>query len=286
MSVTGSPEAVVCETGPVPHYETLQVELADAVATVYLQRPAKANAINATMWDELQQCFGWLDAEPGLRVVILAGRGKHFCAGIDLDMFADITVADGEPARISERLRRHILRLQGNLTAIETCRKPVLAAIHGSCIGGGVDMSCCCDMRYCTQDARFSIKEVAIGMAADVGTLQRLPRLIGDGAMRELAYTGRDMDAAEAMALGYVNRVYADHPTLLQGVGQIARQIAANSPLAVRGSKEMILYARDHSVRDGLNYVATWNAGMLSRADLMASVTAQLNKGAAVAYED
>ncbi len=282
MSATGQPEQ---ETSVIPQYETLQITLVDAVATVYLNRPEKANSMNAPMWTELQACFEWIDAEPGIRVAILAANGKHFCAGIDLGLFSDVVPAGSEPGRASERLRRTVLRLQDNLSAIEKCRKPVLAAIHYTCIGGGIDMISCCDMRYCTEDAYFSIKEIEIGMTADVGTLQRLPRLIGDGMLRELAYTGRKLAAQEAKELGFVNRVYADRDALLEGVTEIARQIASHSPLAVRGSKEMILYARDHTVTDSLNYVATWNAGMLSRADLMGSVEAQM-KGETVTYED
>ncbi len=269
-----------------PRFETLEVSIESHVATVCLNRPDKANSMNMAMWDDLQRCFEWLDQASGVRVVILAGNGKHFCAGLDLGAFADVLGAsDAEPARRAERLRRTILRLQGNLTAIERCRVPVLAAIHSTCIGGGVDMTCCADMRYATEDAYFSIREVDIGMTADVGTLQRLPRIIPDGVVRELAYTGRNMDAEEARALGFVNKVFENRDTLLREVTAIARTIAAKSPLAVRGSKEMLLYARDHSVAEGLNYIATWNAGMLSQADLQAGIAAQMSKSPAV-YED
>jgi enoyl-CoA hydratase len=177
------------------------------------------------------------------------------------------------------------LRLQGNLTAIEKCRVPVLAAIHKTCIGGGVDMTCCADMRYATEDAFFSIREIDIGMTADVGTLQRLPKIIPDGMVRELAYTGRNMDAAEARAVGFVNKVFDNRETMMREVTAIARSIAAKSPLAVRGSKEMLLYSRDHSVSEGLNYIATWNAGMMSQVDLQAGIAAQMSKSHAV-YED
>ena len=140
-------------------------------------------------------------------------------------------------------MRRTILRLQGNLTAIEKCRVPVLAAIHNTCIGGGVDMTCCADMRYATEDAYFSIREIDIGMTADVGTLQRLPKIIPDGVVRELAYTGRNMDAEEAREVGFVNRVFEDRDTMLREVTALARSIAKKSPLAMRGSKEMLLYS-------------------------------------------
>ena len=268
-----------------PSYETLAVSLDRHVATVCLNRPDKANAMNGPMWSELQQCFEWLDEEPSVRVVILAGNGKHFCAGLDLEVFSQLVSESDDPARRSEDFRRTVLRLQGNLNAIERCRKPVLAAIHHTCIGGGVDMTCCADMRYATEDAFFSIREIDIGMTADVGTLQRLPKLIPDGVARELAYTGRDMGAREACEVGYINRVFADRDSMLQEVTRIARAIAEKSPLAVRGSKEMLLYTRDNSVQDGLNYIATWNAGMFSQVDIKAGLEAQVQRQKAV-YED
>jgi len=268
-----------------PSFETLELSIEQGVATVCLNRPDKANAMNGTMWDELQRCFEWLDQEPTVRAVILAGNGKHFCAGLDLGVFGDLHGSSADPARRAEQLRHTILRLQGNLSAIEKCRVPVLAAIHNTCIGGGVDMTCCADMRYATEDAFFSIREIDIGMTADVGTLQRLPKIIPDGVVRELAYTGRNMHAKEARDVGFVNRVFDNRETMLREVTAIARAIAAKSPLAVRGSKEMLLYSRDHSVAEGLNYIATWNAGMMSQVDLQAGIQAQMSKTLA-AYED
>jgi enoyl-CoA hydratase len=268
-----------------PSFETLELQIEQQVATVNLNRPDKANSMNAAMWDELQTCFDWLDQEPTVRAVILAGNGKHFCAGLDLAMFGGLHGESSEPSRRAEHLRRTILRLQDNLSAIEKCRVPVLAAIHNTCIGCGVDMTCCADMRYATQDAYFSIREIDIGMTADVGTLQRLPKIIPDGVVRELAYTGRDMGAQEARDVGFVNQVFEDKETMMREVTRIARDIASKSPLAMRGSKEMLLYSRDHSVAEGLNYIATWNAGMLSQADLQAGVLAQMEKKQAV-YED
>lgn len=268
-----------------PSFETLELQIEQQVATVSLNRPDKANSMNAAMWNELQTCFDWLDQEPTVRVVILAGNGKHFCAGLDLAMFGGLAGESSEPSRQAEHLRRTILRLQDNLSAIEKCRIPVLAAIHNTCIGGGVDMTCCADMRYATQDAYFSIREIDIGMTADVGTLQRLPKIIPDGVVRELAYTGRDMGAQEARDLGFLNQVFEDRETMMREVTNIARDIASKSPLAIRGSKEILLYSRDHSVAEGLNYIATWNAGMLSQADLQAGMLAQMEKKQAQ-YED
>jgi enoyl-CoA hydratase len=245
-----------------PNFETLAVDINNHVATVELARPKKANAMSVTMWAELQQCFEWIDLESDIRVVILAGQGKNFCAGIDLGMFGNLTDDGMEPARKAEQLRLTIKRLQANLTAIEQCRKPVLAAIHGASVGGAIDMITCCDMRY---------------MVADVGTLQRLPKLVGDGIVRELAYTGRTFFGAEAVSMGLANKVYADKDQMMTGVQAIAAEIATKSPLSIRGTKEMMRYTRDHSVEDSLNYIATWNAGMLSSADLMIGISGETN---------
>ncbi len=164
--------------------------------------------------------------------------------------------------------------MQANLSAIEQCRKPVLAAIHGNCVGGGIDMVSACDMRYCAEGAVFSIKEIDIGIVADVGTLQRLPKLISPGMVSELALSGRNVGAAEAERIGLVNRAYNSYEEMIDGVSELAQSIARKSPLAVRGTKEMIRYSRDHSVDDALNYVATWNAGMLSQEDAMLAISA------------
>ena len=269
-----------------PTLSTLSIDINDHIAHVALNRPDKANSINSDMWDELEVCFNWLDAEPEVRVIILSGEGKHFCAGIDLAMFGELVNTEiSDLARRSEMFRQKILTLQGNLTAIEQCRKPVLAAIHYTCIGGGIDMISCCDMRYCSADAYFSIKEIDIGMTAGVGTLQRLPYIIGDGQMRELAYTGRTVTADEALSLGLVNHVYQDREAMLAGVNEMAKTIASKSPLAIRGTKAMLLYSRDHSVQDSLNHMATWNAGMLSMSDVLATAQATA-KGDTVSYDD
>lgn len=267
-------------TTAVPTLATLSLALSDAVAELRLNRPERSNALNETMWQELRSALRWADATPEVRVVVLSGAGRNFCAGIDLAMLGGIAqaVAHADPARSREQLRRLILDLQDCLSAIEQCRKPVLAAIHGACIGGALDLVTCCDMRYAAADAVFSVREVDVGMTADVGTLQRLPRLVPDGVARELAYTGRNVEAGEAAAIGLVNRVFATPEELQAGVLQIARAIAAKSPLAIRGTKEMLNYGRDHSVADGLNYVATWNAAMLMSADLNEAMAAAQQK--------
>jgi|TARA_R110001583_G_scaffold67031_6_gene192043 enoyl-CoA hydratase len=259
-----------------PSYTTLAVRLEEHVAWVALNRPEKANAMNEAMWDEIQSCFEWLDDEVSVRAVVLCGEGKHFCAGIDLAMFASLgQSAEGlEKSRFIEQFRKVILRLQGNLTAIERCRKPVIAAIQGSCVGGGVDIVSACDMRYCCEGAKFSIKEIDIGMVADVGTLQRLPHIVPQGIVRELAYTGRNVYGAEAEKIGLVNHAYDSYEEMIEAVSELAQDIARKSPLAIRGTKQMLLYTRDHSVADALNYQATWNAGMLSFEDVMLAIGA------------
>jgi enoyl-CoA hydratase/carnithine racemase len=266
----------------VMNYETLAVDVADRIATVTLNRPDKANAMEAAMWQEIRAAMRWADETPEVRCVVVRGAGRHFTAGIDLAMLAGLParLRDTDEARGREKLRRLILDLQDTLSSIERCRKPVLAAVHGACIGGGVDLVTACDMRYCSADARFAIKEIDVGMTADVGTLQRLPRLVGEGMARELAYTGRSVDGDEARQIGLVNRVWPDAEALWQGVMEIAAAIAAKSPLAIRGCKEMLNYARDHTVADGLNYVATWNAAMLMSADLTEAGRAAMERRA------
>ncbi|AQZ95494.1 crotonase/enoyl-CoA hydratase family protein [Halopseudomonas phragmitis] len=265
-----------------PEYQTLLVEQHDKVAHVLINRPEKVNAMNAAFWDEIVQVFGWVDQTDSVRVVVISGAGKHFSAGIDLAMLAQAAAGmTTDIGRNAERIRRNILRLQASFNAIDQCRKPVIAAVHGYCLGGAIDLISACDMRYSTPDAQFSIKEIDMGMAADVGTLQRLPHLIGDGMMRELAYTGRMVDGHEAARIGLVNRTWDSHAELLEGVLALAAEIASKSPLAIRGTKEMIRYSRDHSVEDGLNYIASWNAAMLQSEDLKLAMTAHMSKKSA-----
>lgn len=262
------------------HYETLTVTLEDHIATVRLNRPEKANAMNAAMWQEIRKAFSWVDETPEARVAVLQAEGKLFSAGIDLQMMMGLgsQIQNECDARTREALRRVILDMQDTLSSLERCRKPVLAAIHGACVGGGIDLITCADMRYCSTDASFTIKEIDIGMTADVGTLQRLPKLVGEGIARELAYTGRKFEAEEARQIGLVNRVFESRETLHTGVREIAATIAAKSPLSIRGTKEMITYARDHTVADSLNYIATWNAAMLMSKDLSEAMTANMTK--------
>lgn len=261
-------------------FSTLDVSLDAGVATIALNRPDKANAMSEPMWYEIERAMQWLDETPEARVGVLVGRGKYFTSGIDLALLMGVStkIDDDCEGRRREKLRRLILKLQDTLSSIERCRKPVLAAIHGACVGGGIDLITACDMRYCSANAWFSVKEIDVGMTADVGTLQRLPRLIGEGMARELAYTGRRVDGAEAREMRLVNRCFESPEALHAGVMEIARAIAAKSPLSIRGCKEMITYTRDHSIADGLNYIATWNAAMLMSKDLTEAGTANMQK--------
>ncbi len=259
-----------------PDFETLKVTLQAGVARVALNRPHKANAINADMWRELREAMEWLDQTPQARVAILSAVGAHFCAGLDLGMFDELQTQaeDACGGRSREMTRRSILDIQNAVSSIERCRKPVIAEVHAACVGGGVDIITACDMRYCSEDAWFSVKEIDVGLVADVGVLQRLPRLIGEGMARELAYTARRFSGAQAQDMRLVNRCYAGREELAQAVAELAAQLAAKSPLCLRGTKEMISHVRDRSVADGLNYIATWNAAMLYSEDLQEALRA------------
>lgn len=260
-------------------YHSFVVELQQNIAHVQINRPEKVNAMDAAFWSEIIDVFQWIEDTDEVRAVVLSGAGKHFSSGIDLGLLGSVANELGVDAgRNARTLRKRILQMQASFTAVDRCRKPVIAAIQGYCLGGAIDLVSACDMRYCAEDAKFAIREIDMGMAADVGTLQRLPRIIGDGVMRELAYTGRTVEAAEARQIGLVNRTFADHASLLQGVFDIARVIAAKSPIAIEGTKEMIGYIRDHSVDDGLDHVAVWNAAMLQSADLKLAMVAHMNK--------
>ncbi|MCZ6533741.1 MAG: crotonase/enoyl-CoA hydratase family protein [SAR324 cluster bacterium] len=268
-------------------YETLTLTVEEKIAHVAMDRPGKSNAMNAAFWKECRQLFRRIDEEAGIRVAVVSGNGRHFSAGIDLEMLGGLLSGEqhADRARQIDRLRNTILEMQESFTAIDHCRVPVIAAIHGGCIGGGVDMIAACDMRYCTANAFFVIKEVDVGLAADMGTLQRLPHIVGDGMMRELAYTGRKVTGPEAKEIGLVNRVFEDKQSMMDGVMAIAREIARKPPLAVRGTKQMIRFTRDHTVAEGLDYVATWNAGMISELDVREAIEAQVAKRVP-AFED
>jgi len=255
------------------------VDIADRVGHITLARPDELNTMIPAFWRELPAIVNELSDSGDVRVIVVSSSGKHFTAGMDLSVFGGDSLAGaGEVGRVRANLRLNVLHLQEAFTAFERARVPVIAAVQGGCIGGGVDMVCACDMRYATADAFFCIQEINIGMTADVGTLQRLPKLIPEAIAREYAYTGRRLLAARAHELGFVNGVYGTHDQMIEGVMAVAGEIAARSPLAVWGSKEMITYARDHSVADGLNFIATWQTGMFQPADMTEAFVARAEK--------
>lgn len=258
-------------------YTCFETKIDGGVATVTLNRGDQLNTMVPAFWDELPALVRDLDATGEARVVVLASTGRHFSAGMDLAVFdgGNRLHKDAPQGHVRANMRSNVLHLQETFSALEKARMPVLAAIQGGCIGGAVDMVTACDMRYASADAFFCIQEINIGMTADVGTLQRLPKLIPEGVCRELAYTGRRMPAAEAKAVGLVNEVFADHEALLAGVDAVARTIASKPPLAVYGSKEMITYSRDHSTADSLEHIATWQAGMYQVSDMAEAFTAK-----------
>lgn len=261
-------------------YKTLTLTITDKIAHIVLNRPQEFNTMNVDFWHELPRVIRDIDAQAAARAIVISSTGKHFTAGMDLSVFmnpANLSF-QGDPARAAENLRRLVLQLQDAFNALENARMPVLVAIQGGCIGGGVDMISAADCRYCTADAFFCIKETDLGMTADVGTLQRLPHLIPQGMIRELAYTAGKLGAQRAKEIGLVNEVFPDHASLLEGVMNIAREIAKRSPMAVAGCKEMINYARDHSVPDSLKYIATWQSGMFRPEDMMKALAAQTQK--------
>jgi enoyl-CoA hydratase len=262
-------------------YTTLSLSLQNHIATLTLNQPERANAMNKAFWQELPQMMRELDENADCRVVVIQGAGKHFSAGIDLSMLAEIQqmmTSKEDTGRVRERLRRMILGLQDTFTAIEQCRKPVLAMVHGACIGGAIDLITACDMRYATDDARFCIKEIDLGIVADVGTLQRISRIVSEGIARELAFTGKTISGKEAQEIRLVNRSFASYEELQTYVMETATQIAKKSPLATRGTKEVLNYSRDHNVTDSLNYVATWNSAMLFSQDAVEATMASMQK--------
>jgi enoyl-CoA hydratase len=262
------------------NFKSLEITVENHIAHVKLNRPEALNSMNVDFWQEFPVAIKQINEQGEARVIMLSSTGKHFCAGMDLAVFTsgNSIPMTGDPSRMAENLRRAVLQLQDAFNVLEDARVPVLSAIHGGCIGGAVDMVCATDSRYCTEDTFFTIKETQLGMTADLGTLQRLPHLIPQGLVRELAYTGRNFDAAEAKEMGFVNKVFASHEDMMQGVMDIARQIAKQSPVAVTGCKEMINFSRDHSVADSLKYMATWQSGMFRPQDMMKCFQAKATK--------
>jgi enoyl-CoA hydratase len=260
-------------------YRCFDVDITDAVAHVRLSRPDELNTMTADFWRELPEIVTGISDAASARVVVISSTGKHFSAGMDLSVFTGGHLqADAEAGRRHAQLRSNAKVLQWSFTALEKARIPVLAAVQGGVIGGAVDLVTACDLRYATDDAFFCVQEINIGMTADVGTLQRLGKVIPEGIARELAYTGRRMPAARAYEVGLVQEVYADHESLLAGVLETAAEIASKSPLAIWGTKVAMNYARDHGVDEALDQIATWQAGMFQPDDMMEAFAAKAEK--------
>ncbi len=264
-------------------YQCFDVSIDHDVAHIQLSRPEKRNAMSPAFWDELPEIVRDIDANVRARVIVISSTGPHFTAGLDITAFLGQgdEGSDHSKADHGARFYQGARLMQETFSVLENCRIPVLAAIQGGCIGGGVDLTTACDMRYATQDAFFSIHETNIGMTADVGTFPRLVKLIPEGLVREMAYTGAPMPAERALSAGLINQVYPDHESMLSEVMDVARQIAGQAPLAVHGCKRMINYSRDHSTVDALDYVITWNASMLSVDEIGEAMKAKAEKRAA-----
>lgn len=253
-----------------------KVETDGHIAWLTLNRPEKRNVMGLAFFDEIGALFDDFDKNPEIRVVIIRAAGKSFSAGTDLEEAGALINQPSADGR--DNMYKNILALQAGLNKIESCRKPVIAAVHSHCIGGGMDLICACDMRLATKDAIFSIRETRMGIVADLGTLQRLPHIIGQSWARELALTGRDFTAQEALQMGLVTRVCDDQPALYKAAKKLAGQIAACPPLTVQGTKEVINYSRDNGIAAGLQYVAQKNSAALPSEDLFEAVTAFMEK--------
>ena len=263
-------------------YRCFEVTEFDRVAHIRLNRPDELNSMVREFWTELPEIVNGISDEGRSRAIVISSTGKHFCAGMDLSVFTGgddkagmLDQPAGELGRSNSRTRQGALLLQDTFTCLERARMPVLAAIQGGCVGGAVDLVTACDMRYATAEAFFVVQEINIGMTADVGTLQRLPKLIPEGVARELAYTGRRMPAERALEVGLINELFDSHDAMLDGVLAIAAEIAVKSPLAIWGTKETVNYARDHTVADSLAQIATWQAGMFQPDDMLEAFQAK-----------
>ena len=264
-------------------YSCFDIRIKDHICNMVLNRPNELNTMTRDFWVELGDALEEINRDSDIRVVILSSTGEHFCAGMDLSAFSngvDDIPDDKKPdhARVGEVLYRTAKELQGYISRLEEIRVPVIAAVHGGVIGGALDLITACDMRFASNDAFFCIQEINIGMAADVGTLQRLPKIIPDSKMREMAYTGRRMLADEAKDSGLVGEIYETQDEMLDAVHKLAAEIASKSPVAIYGLKAVMNYSRDHNVSDSLDFNALWSGAMLSQADMTEAMTAQMEK--------
>jgi enoyl-CoA hydratase len=264
-------------------YESVTVEIEGHIARVTLVGPGKGNAMGPAFWSEMPDVFAKLDADRDVRAIVLTGSGKNFSYGLDLPAMAGSlsgVLSDGATARPRADFHQTVLRMQGAINAVADCRTPTIASVHGWCIGGGVDLISAVDIRYASADAKFSVREVKLAIVADVGSLARLPLILSDGHLRELALTGKDIDAARAEKIGLVNDVYGDAEASLAAARRTATEMAANPPLVVNGIKDVLDQQRIARVSESLRYVAAWNAAFLPSKDLTEGLTATFEKRA------
>ena len=262
-------------------YECLEVSLEGGIARVHLNHPERFNSMVPAFWAEIPRVFRELDEAGGTRVVVITSSGRHFSAGMDLAVFSSPNALGTDTVDARERFRQQLRKLQQSFNAIADARFPVIAAVQGGCIGGAVDLATACCLRYCTRDAFFCIQEINIGMMADVGTMNRMPRQIPEAVMRELAYTGDRLGAERAERLGFVNGLFDNHEALVEGALAVAKKIAAKAPMAIAASKEMISYARDHSVAESFAFLNALQPGVFSPQDIARAVAAQKAGGPA-----
>ena len=264
-------------------YKCFKLDVTDHIANLVLSRPDEFNTMSRDFWIELGDILEEINRNSEIRVVIMSSTGKHFCAGMDLSAFSDGVdniPEDKKPddARVGEALYRVAKELQGYISKLEEIRVPVITSIHGACIGGALDLITACDIRLASKDAFFCIQEINIGMAADVGTLQRLPKIIPDSKMREMAYTGRRMYSEEAKECGLVSDTYETQEEMLAAAKELASEIASKSPIAIYGLKAVMNYSRDHSVADSLDFNALWSGAMLSQTDMKEADVKKFNE--------
>ena len=259
-------------------YEHIEIEVKDRVGWLWLNRPEKLNAMSRDMWADIPSAMAELDSDESVRVIVVAGRGKAFTVGIDLGMLGSLDTDSRSEAERRKHLYSEIKKLQHTNSVFAESPKPVIAAVDGYCLGAGMDLITAVDIRLATASATFSIRETKMGLVADVGTTQRLPKIIAPGHVAELLYTGKDIDAAEAERIGLVNRVYPDVDSLMAATEAMAHEIAANSPLVVQGAKQVLIAEEDMTTAAALDHMALWNAAFLYSNDLTEAMTAFMQK--------
>lgn len=261
-------------------YECFNITIEDKVAHIQMSRPDALNTMSTKFWNEIKAIVKEIDSEALARVMVISSTGKHFTAGLDLASFAGETIVSKQNDRyiVAEKFRSDLKIAQSAFNVIEDARTPVLFACQGGVVGGGIDMITAGDIRWCTKDAWFCIQEINIGMTADVGTFPRLQRFIPEGWVKEMAYTGRRLNAEKAKEIGLVNDYFDSQEEMIEYVLKTAREIASKNPLAITGSKVLINYGRDHNTADTLDYIAVWNAGMLPLPHIQEAMVAKSEK--------